>query len=177
MHNAAYGSWGTADLKNQDNKYGLPVLAGALVYARIGDSTLRSKVRDGIITAKRTMDESSEWQTTNGVLSLGRQLGAFVISADLIDLKSFDPTADNEFRSWLNIIRTTNVGTHGRWKNLTYTCENSANNWGTFACSSRIATSIYLGDITDVQRVVKRMNAIVRFPAYWGRRYNWLAMR
>jgi hypothetical protein len=152
MRTAAYGSWGTADLKNQDNKHAIYTLAGALVYARTYDRAMRFKVRDGILAAKRSLDQSTEWQTSNGVLAAGRQIGAYVIAADLIDLKNFDPHADSEFRAWLTTIRTTNIGTHGRWKALTFTCENAPANWGTFACASRIAASIYLGDIADVHR-------------------------
>lgn len=164
MRNVAYGSWGAADLKNQDNKHDINLLAGAFVYARTGDPALRSKVRDGILAAKRTLDESGEWQTTNGVLAAGRQLGAYVIAADLIDLKNFDASADNEFRSWLSGIRTTEIGTHGRWRTLTFTCENAAANWGTHACASRIAASLYLGDTADVNRAA----AIIR--AFFGER-------
>lgn len=164
MRTAAYGSWGIPDLKNQDNKHDIKLLAGALVYARTGDASLRSKVRDGILAAKRTLDESTEWQTTNGVLAAGRQVGAYVISADLIGLKSYDIAADTEFRSWLTAIRTTNIGTHSRWKSITYTCENAAANWSTFACASRIAASIYLGDTADVDRAA----AIIR--AFFGER-------
>jgi hypothetical protein len=164
MRSAAYGSWGTADLKNQDNKHAIYTLAGALVYARTGDPAMRAKVRDGILAAKRSMDASSEWQTDNGVLAAGRQIGAYVISADIIGLRSFDANADNEFRGWLATIRTTNIGTHGRWKSITFTCENAAANWGTFACASRIAASIYLGDTADVNRSA----AIIR--AFLGER-------
>ncbi|HSL30420.1 MAG TPA: right-handed parallel beta-helix repeat-containing protein [Anaerolineales bacterium] len=156
---AAYGSWGTADLTNQDNKHDLNVLAGAFAYARTGDPALRSKVRDGVLAAKRSLDQSSEWQTDNGVLATGRQLGAYVIAADLIDLKRFDSAADNEFRSWLSAIRTTEIGTHGRWRTLTFTCENAAANWSAFACASRIAASIYLGDTADVDRAANIMRA------------------
>ena len=161
MQTVAYGSWGTPDLKDQNSKHDINVLAGAFVYARAGDASLRAKVRDGILAAKRTLDESSEWQTTNGVLSAGRQIGAYVIAADLIDLKSFDPSGDNEFRSWLAAIRTTNIGTHGRWKAITFTCENAAANWGTFACASRIAASIYLGDTADVDRAASIIRAFL----------------
>src|SRR6185503_12671701 len=164
MRTAAYGSWGAADLKNQDNKHDISTLAGALVFARTGDPSLRSKVRDAIIAAKRSLDETSEWQTTNGVLAAGRQLGTYVISADLIDLKNSDFVTDTEFRIWLTTIRTTNIGTHGRWKAITYTCENAAGNWNTFACASRIAASIYLGDVADVDRA----SAIIR--AFFGER-------
>jgi hypothetical protein len=152
MRDIAYGDWGTADLQNQDNKHAIYTLAGALVSARTGDPALRNKVRDAILAAKRSLDESAEWQSRNGVLAAGRQLGAYVISADLINLPSYDATADNEFRVWLASIRTTNIGTHGRWTNIRFTCENATANWSAFACASRIAASIYLGDIADVQR-------------------------
>src|SRR5215204_1761324 len=65
MRTAAYGSWGTADLKSQDNKHAIYTLAGALTYARTGDTALRSKVKSAILAAKRSLDQSSEWQTTN----------------------------------------------------------------------------------------------------------------
>ena len=152
LRTAAYGSWGTPDLKDQNNKHDINLLAGALAYARTGDPVLRGKVRNGILAAKRTLDDPAEWQTTNGVLAASRQIGAYVIAADLIDLKSFDVATDTEFKSWLATIRTTNIGTHGRWKAITFTCENATANWSTFACASRIAASIYLGDTADVDR-------------------------
>jgi hypothetical protein len=152
IRSAAYGSWGIADLKDHMNKHAIYTLAGALVYARTGDTALRSKVRDAILAAKQSLDESAEWQTSNGVLAAGRQIGAYVISADLISLRSYDVAADHEFRAWLGPIRTTDIGSHGRWKNIRYTCENATGNWNTFACASRIAASIYLGDNADVQR-------------------------
>jgi len=164
LRETAYDKWGKPNLKNQDNKHAINTLAGALVYARTGDPELRSKVRDAILAAKQTLDESSEWKTNNGVLAAGRQIGAYVIAADLIDLKNYDVSADNEFRSWLASIRTTNIGKHGRWKSINYTCENAAANWGTFACASRIAASIYLGDGADVQRA----SLIIR--AFFGER-------
>jgi hypothetical protein len=152
IRTAAYGSWGTADLQYPTNKHAINTLAGALVYARTGDTALRLKVRNAIIAAKRSLDESAEWQTRDGVLSAGRQIGAYVIAADLIGLKSYDINAYGEFTGWLSSIRTTNIGTHSRWQNIRYTCENATGNWNTFACASRIAASIYLGDTADVQR-------------------------
>jgi hypothetical protein len=159
MRTAAVGSWGIPDLKNPDNKHNVNLLAGAFVYVKTGDAGLRAKVRDGILAAKLTLDEPAEWQTRNGVLSVSRQIGGYVIAADLIDLKNFDANADAEFRSWLIAIRTTNIGTHGRWKAITYTCENAAGNWNTFACASRIAASIYLGDTADVDRAAAVIQA------------------
>ena len=164
LRETAYGGWGKPNLKNQDNKHGINTLAGALVYARTGDPALRSKVRDAIVAAQQTLDEPGEWRSDNGVLAAGRQLGAYVISAGLIDLENYDASADKDFRSWLTSIRTTDIGTHGRWKSITYTCENAAANWGTFACASRIAASIYLGDTADLDRAA----SIIR--AFFGER-------
>jgi hypothetical protein len=161
IRTAAYGSWGAADLQYPTNKHAIYTLAGALVSTRNGDTALRSKVRDGILAAKRSLDESTEWQSENGVLSAGRQIGAYVIAADLINLQVYDAAADNEFRGWLSPIRTTNIGTHSRWDNLTYTCENSTGNWNTFACASRIAASIYLGDTADVNRSALIIRALL----------------
>jgi len=161
LHATAYGGWDKPNLKNQDNKHAINTLAGALVYARTGDLALQSKVRDAILAAMQTLDEPGEWKSDNGVLAAGRQLGAYVISADLIDLEGYDGSADKDFRSWLASIRTTNIGTHGRWKSITYTCENAAANWGTFACASRIAASIYLGDTADVDRAASIIRAFL----------------
>ena len=161
LRETAYGGWGKPNFKDQDNKHAINTLAGALVYAREGDPALQSKVRDAILAAKQTLDEPGEWKTDNGVLAAGRQLGAYVISADLIDLKDYDASADKDFRSWLVSVRTTDIGAHGRWKSITYTCENAAANWGTFACASRIAASIYLGDTADVNRAASIIRAFL----------------
>lgn len=159
MRSVANGGWGTADLKNQDNRHAINVLAGALVAARTDNGALRQKVSNAILAAKRSMDEASEWRTDNGVLAASRQIGAYVIAADIIDLGGFNANADNEFRSWLSSVRTTEIGTHGRWKSITYTCENATSNWATFACASRIAASIYVGDTADVDRAASIIQA------------------
>lgn len=149
---AANGGWGQPNITDQNNKHDLGVLAGALVCARIGNENLCGKVRDGIMSAKHTFDDASEWGKTNGVLASGRQIAAYVISADLINLSQFDPSADAEFRAWLTIIRKQKVGTQSRWTSLTGTSENAAENWAAHALASRIAASIYLGDVADVNR-------------------------
>jgi hypothetical protein len=159
MRSIANGGWGTVDLKDQNNKHDISVLAGAFVYARTGDTALRGKVRDAVLAAKRTLDQPAEWQTRSGVLSASRQIGAYVIAADLINLKSFDAAADQEFRTWLSNIRFANIGTHGRWKAIAQTCGNTISNWGTFACASRIAASIYLGDTADLDRAAALIRA------------------
>jgi hypothetical protein len=141
----ADSSPGSPNLCDQDNKHGVKTLAAALVYARTGTVAYRDKVQSAIVSAMGTEQAGCH----NAILSLGRQLGAYVLAADFIDLAGAEDTA---FRSWLSGIRTRNLGGHSRWYTLVGTSENSANNWGTFALASRIVASAYLGDGADLAR-------------------------
>ena len=128
----ARGSLGTPDLTDQNDQHGVRVFATALVAARLNDSTLRLKARNGIMAAIGTERVGA----SNSTLSLGRQLSAYVMAADVIDLAGTD---DATFRSWLSAIRTRILGGHSVWDSLLHTHESSANNWGAFAGASRIA--------------------------------------
>ena len=77
---------------------------------------------------------------TNSILSLGRQLGAYVMAADYIGYR------DPAFVSWVSAIRAQDYGGHSRWYTLTRTATNSANNWGTFALASLTVADAYLQD-------------------------------
>ena len=81
------------------------------------------------------------------ILSIGRQLTAYVLAADFAGLSG---TADTTFRAWLTTIRTRDVGGHAVWRSLSGPQADSANNWGAYAGASRIAASLYLGDTHDV---------------------------
>jgi hypothetical protein len=137
----ADGSLGTADLCNQDNKHAVRTLAVAVVYARTGDATYRTKARNAIMTAIGT----TRVGCYNAILALGRQLGAYVLAADFIDLSGTD---DQTFRTWLSGIRTKDLGGHSRWYTLRGTADDSSNNWGAFAQGSLVAADAYLGDTT-----------------------------
>jgi len=145
MVSVARGSFGTPDLTDQNDQHGVRVLAAALVSARIGDTTLRTKARNGIMAAIGTEQVGAN----NSILSLGRQLSAYVMAADIIDLSGSD---DTTFRAWLSAIRTRILGGHSIWDSLVHTDQSSANNWGAFAGASRIAASLYLGDTADVAK-------------------------
>jgi hypothetical protein len=142
MASDANGSWGTPDLCNQDTKHGVKVLAGALVAARTNDGALKTKVRDGIKAALPTQKDGCY----NAVLSLGRQLGTYVVAADLIGLAAFDAAFDSTFRSFLRDVRNRDIGGHSANDNLRGTAIRSASNWGTFALASTIAVDAYLDD-------------------------------
>ena len=157
----ADGALGTADLCDQNNKHAVRTFGVALVYARTGTTAYRTKARDAIMTAIKTVHVGC----TNAILSLGRQLGAYVLAADLIGLSGSD---DSTFRTWLSAIRTKDLGGHGRWRTLIGTHGDSANNWGAFAGASRIAADMYLGDRTDLARAAKVFHGFVGDRSSWS---------
>jgi hypothetical protein len=145
LKGVADGALGLPDLTDQDNKHDVKTLAVALVANRLNSDTYRTKARLAILSAMGTEVVEAE----NSILALGRQLGAYVLAADLIGLSGPEDIA---FRTWLAGIRTRELGGHGRYRTLKGTCEDSPHNWGTFACASLIAANRYLGDDAAVAR-------------------------
>jgi len=154
--------FGPANLRDQDSRHDVDTLAAALVYARTGEPRYRERARRGILAAIGTERAGA----TNSILALGRQLGAYVLAADFIQLSGAD---DERFRAWLSAIRTRALGGHGRWTSLIATHEDSANNWGAFAGASRIAASLYLGDAADVQRAAQVLRGFLGDRTAWDR--------
>jgi hypothetical protein len=138
---------GVPDLANQDQNNNVCVMAQALVFAR----TRTEAYRTGVASALRAIVGSG---TYNGrALALGRELGAYVISADLIDLAHYDPTLDAAFRARLRELLTTYT-TDGP-DNLVTCHETRPNNWGTHCGGSRAAVAAYLGDRAQLDRIAQ----------------------
>ena len=135
---------GQPDLSNQDSEADVHVLAAALVYARTGDQRLRGKAAAGVMAAIGT-------EHGGRTLALARGLVAYVVAADLIDLRSYDPAAARRFASWLAAVRNEELEPSSN-PTLVATHELRPNNWGTHAGASRIAADIYLGDRRDLAR-------------------------
>lgn len=150
----------TPDLSDQESEANVAVLAKALVYARTGQQKYRDEVLDAleIITFNDTEDEDG-----GRTLSLGRELAAYVVAADLINLKDYDPDFDTQFRSKLRELLTKKVNGWGSAKKtLQQTHEERANNWGTHAGASRAAVAVYLNDTAEMDRTA------AVFRAYLG---------
>jgi hypothetical protein len=127
---------------NQDQRtHPGAALASALVYARTGDAAYRARAIALIEAAYPTARSCS-----NAILSLGRQLGAYVLAADYVGYRA------PAFVSWLDDIRTRNLGGHGRWFILRATADDSSNNWGTFAQASLVVADAYLGDAAALEK-------------------------
>jgi len=147
----ADSSIGTPKLADINDDHSIKALAAALVFARTGKATYRSKARKAIMASIGTENSS----TSNALLGVARNLGSIVVAADLIKLRKHYPKNDKRFRTWLSAMRTKRIGTHGRWTTLVFTHRDSASNWGAFAGASRIAASRYLGDSADVAKAAR----------------------
>ena len=137
----------TPDLSNQDDMANVCVLAKALVFARTGATSYRT----GVISA---LTYIASYGTYSGrALALGRELAAYVIAADVIDLKTYDPTLDGRFCTKIKQLVTTY--TSGGPSNLIECHELRPNNWGTLCGGSRAAVAAYLNDQVEIDRIAK----------------------
>jgi hypothetical protein len=144
----ANGSLGSANACDINSDHHLRTLAAALVFARTGDAAYGTKARAGVMAGMASQKDGC----SQAVLSLGRQLMAYVLAADFGGLSGADET---QFRAWLSAVRTKNIGGHPTWTSLTGTHKASANNWGAWAGASRIAADLYLGDSADLAAAQK----------------------
>ncbi len=127
------------DLADQDSQANVQVLARALVYCRLEEQRYRQEV----MRACREVMGSEQGGTT---LSLGRELAAYVIAADLVGL---DPDLDRSFRRWLGRVRTRVL----QGRSLRSTHLDRPNNWGTHAGASLMAIAAFLGERNELDRL------------------------
>jgi hypothetical protein len=132
---------GRADLADEVSDHDVRTLAAALVAARTGSATHRTKATSGIEAAIGT-------ERGGRVLGLARNLVSYVVAADVLDLRRYDPALDERFRTWLGGVRTKTLSD---WS-LVSRHETQANNWGTMSGASRVAADAYLGDTADLAR-------------------------
>lgn len=163
MKAIADGSLGTADLGNQDNTHCVRVLAAAIVGARLNDATYKSKAQTEILSVIGT-----ENNTGNRVLSWARQLPAYCLAADFIDMDPNLTGANNEsFRDFITRMRNQFNGNHGRWTSISQCQGNTANNWGTFCSAARITMSAYLADTGDLDAATKIFRRWLGDTSFW----------
>jgi hypothetical protein len=143
----AGGSCGTPDLSDQDDATNVCILAKALVHARTGQVSYRNDV----LAALSSIASSGSY--SGRALALGRELGTYVVAADLISLETVDPTLDGKFRAKIKQLLTT--PTSSGPSSLVECHEKRPNNWGTHCGASRAAVAAYLGDKTELDKTAK----------------------
>lgn len=160
---AANKTCSTPVLSNQDDGANVCVLAKALVFARTQDATKRT----GVVTALTSIVNAPTY--SGRALALGRELEAYVVAADLIDLRTFNPSLDTAFRATIKKMLTTL--TTGGPANLIACHEGRPNNWGNHCGASRAAVYAYLGDTAGLARVAQV------FKGYLGDRASYAGFK
>jgi hypothetical protein len=148
---------GNPTLIDQDSMHSRNAMATALVAARLDSDTMRAKVRDAIKRVKGTEDGSE--LASNRLLQLGRNMPGYIIAADLIGLRTFDPAFDGVFRSWISAMRTRVFP--GAFKTIVNADEHDPANWGAYDGATRAAIAAYLGDTADLARSAAAMKSFV----------------
>jgi hypothetical protein len=147
LRSKANSSCPTPNLSNQDDTANVCVLAKALVFARTGDATMRLRVVDALRSIVNA-------PTYSGLaLALGRELPAYVIAADLINLRGYDPALDGRFRQTIAGLLVTYTSSGP--SSLIECHELRPNNWGTHCGAARAAVAAYLGDAAHLARVAQ----------------------
>jgi hypothetical protein len=143
VQSAAAGSC-TPDPSNQDSPCNVIVQAQALAWARTGEQQYRTKVIDAI--GKLSAGCSGIGGRT---LALARELGAYIVAADLIDLRTVAPDMHLNFEACLRLLLTKNLD----GMTIVQMYERRPNNWGTMAGGTLAALYAYLGDTKGLDRV------------------------
>jgi hypothetical protein len=138
---------GVVDLADQEQSTNTCIFAKALVFVRTGVTSYRDDVVQSI------MQIVGRGTYVGRALSLGRELGTYVVAADLIGLNTFAPTLDASFRAELRSLRTTL--TSGASPNLIECNEKRPNNWGAHCGATRAAIAVYLDDAEDLARTAQ----------------------
>ena len=155
MKAAADATWPAVAFTNQDNDTAGYVVAGALVYARTGNATYKTKV-DNVLA-----QVPSATLVGTRVLAVARQVAGYVIAASLTGYNTV------AFRNWVDTIRTYNIGGHARWPTILRCSWNSTNNWGAHALMSRVACSLFLDDLPDIADCVNLFRSALGERSLW----------
>lgn len=137
----------TPSLSDQENQGDVCLMSKALVYARTGETGYR----DEVVAALTAMTGAAPYR--GRALSLGRQLPAIVVAADLVDLPRVAPELDGRFRSYIRDLLHT--PTFGGPVDLVDCHESRPNNWGTHCGAARVAVAAYLRDSGELARAAQ----------------------
>ncbi len=148
------------DLSDKDDSTNVRILAKALVYARTGQESYRQDVIQACMGMIGTENGARS-------LSLGRELIAYVIAADLVRLPSDEDTTFRKF------LRETLDRKNKEGRSIVQTHEQRPNNWGTHSGASRIAIALYLKDLDQLKQAAEVLKGFLGDrQAYSGFRFK-----
>ncbi len=137
-----------ANVSDQDSHHDQYTLAAALVCARTGDATLCQRAQAALVNAIDT-ESGGRW------LAVGRNVGAYAIAADLLNLRADgDPNSDgSRVEAWLARFLTRTLS-HNNDSSQQITLRESAWASGSNASAQEgfihVAIAAYLGDQSEL---------------------------
>jgi hypothetical protein len=149
---ARQGPGRPVDVSDQESQHAQRTFATALVAARLGGDHVDA-VRDAIEQVIDTeFGDDGGHGSDNRVLAWGRNVGSYVLAADLIDLGSVDPVLDERFRVWLRTMLTTSsVRDSADRYSLRGADATDPGNWGAWSGASHTAIAAYLRDAAELE--------------------------
>lgn len=141
-----------AKVLDQDSNNNVQILAASIVYARNGDTAFRDKVVAAVQKLVAEGDPrarfgcpprpgyppNEEIEVHNRTLAWGREIGAYVLAADLVDYRT------PEFETWIRNMAEVYLGCDDRTMRLAF--QQRPNNWGFMNFGSLVAMYAFLGD-------------------------------
>jgi hypothetical protein len=148
----ADATWPAAEMDDQDATANLYVMAGALVYLRTGTVSYRTKVESYI------EDLIAEgYPKVNGqALGYARNLGSFVLAADMCNIRLNNPTLHADFSAFAEGALTESYVGGGMTsvRDGAYARPNNIGNYCRWTC---LITYAYIGDQTELDGIVEEV--------------------
>lgn len=166
------------DVSDQDSQHARETFATALVAARVGGAYVDTVVAaiDGIIDTE--FGDRGGHAAANRVLAWGRNVGSYVLAADLIDLPAVDPALDARFRTWLRAMLTaTSVPGEEAQYSLRGADATDPGNWGAWSGASHAAIAAYLRDPAEVELVRTSLERFLTTGVGFEYRDTWAITR
>ncbi len=142
---------GEATVTNQDSNNNVQILAAAIASARLAavDRSTARVFRDKVVLALEKLVEEGDpveahgcpfgcGKAVNETLAWGREAGAYVLAADLVDYRTA------AFERWVRDMAENYVACDGR--TMLESFQRRPNNWGVMLFGSLVAMYAYLGD-------------------------------
>lgn len=166
------------DVSDQDSQHARETFATALVAARVGGDYVDVVVAaiDGIIGTE--FGDRGGHDAANRVLAWGRNVGSYVLAADLIDLETVAPDVDARFRTWLrSMLTATSVAGAEDQYSLRGADATDPGNWGAWSGASHTAIAAYLRDPAEVDLARRSLERFLTTGVGFLYRETWAISR
>jgi hypothetical protein len=144
--------WPDAAMSDQDSTTNLYALSGALVYLRTGTVSYRTKVESYL----QDLIDAGYEKVSPTALGYARNLGAYVLAADMCNIRLNNPTLHADFAAFAEGALTESYvgGGMSDVRDGAYDRPNNIGNWCRWSC---LITYAYIGDTAELDGIVEEV--------------------